>query len=213
MEIISKEIRYSLFTYFIFWLKGAIDLKKLLKKLSLILMSTLVISMILTSCATTKGVKEDVKKGSEDVTQGVKDTTENVKEGAENATEGVKDATENVKEGAENIVDKAALVGTWKGTKVSGEDYKITLFADSVYEIVELSGKKELAERGKYSFEGDTLIFTKEKKMEDNKESSASGTKKMKFTHKDQKLTLQEENSKEKMTLIKEKKIGNKKFK
>lgn len=188
-------------------------MKKFQKKLSLILMSTMVISIILTSCATTKGVKEDVKKGSEDVTQGVKDTSENVKEGAENVKEGVKGATDNVKEGAENVVDKVAVVGTWKGTKSDGDSYKITLFADSVYEIVESKGKKELAERGKYSFEGDTLIFAKEKKMEDNKESDASGTRKMKFTHKDEKLTLQEENSKGKMTLTKDSTMDSKKFK
>lgn len=180
---------------------------KIFKKLSTILLVTLAIGVLFSSCSTTNGVKEDVKKGSEKVEQGAKDIAKDTKEGIKDAGNGIKEGAKDIKDGAENAVDRVAIIGTWKGKKADGDAYTLNLFSDSTYEIVKVKDGKTSASAGKYTVKGDVITLNREKKMNDSKTTVDKETETLKYTLKNDKLTITKDGETESTTLTKESKI------
>lgn len=178
----------------------------LMKKLTTTLLVVLAVGAILTSCSTTNGVKEDVKKGSEKVENGTKDIADDAKEGIKDAKDEVEDGAKDIKDGAEKAVDRVAIIGTWKGQETDGDTYTLNLFADLTYEVVKIDDGKTTASAGKYSIKGDIITLNREKKLENSKTIADKDVETLKYKLNKEKLTITKDGESKGITLTKESK-------
>lgn len=199
-------------------------MNKLFKKISVILIASITAAILLASCSTAEGVKEDVEKGAKKVEQGVEKGVEDVKEGAKDVKEGAEDIVGNKNQGstskqefdsAQSKASLAALVGTWTGTEKDGDKYKISFYEDGTYESVEMdkTDKEKDIHSGKYSIEGSNLTLNKEKKLENGKVTENKEVDKHEYTLENSNKLVLKGNGKEEISLNKENSIAEKKIK
>ncbi|KMT22654.1 DUF3994 domain-containing protein [Clostridium cylindrosporum] len=178
---------------------------KVFKKLSVALVGIISASMILASCTTAEKIKNDVNQGTNDVKQGAVKGVQDVKEGSKKVGEGAKDIGEDVVDKIKNA--KAFLIGSWTGKEDSGDHYKISLYADSTYEVVEnnAKGEEKAVYSGKYTVDNSKITLNQEKKREKGKVVEDKKVKKLTYNIVDNKvLKIKDESKKSEISLNRE---------
>ncbi|MEF9952763.1 MAG: copper resistance protein NlpE N-terminal domain-containing protein [Clostridium sp.] len=142
------------------------------KKVAALLIGTIAATMILTSCSMDQA-KSDLENGAKSAVEDVKKGAQDVKDGVDNMLGSGEQESKSKQEfdTSQAKGSSAALVGSWSGVESDSDKYTLTLYSDSTYEIREYDPKdnEKSIVSGKYSVKDNMITLNREKEKKNGK--------------------------------------------